>query len=126
MTPIQLKLAGAAAIVLVIAGLAGWGLYWRGEYRELKVVNVVLVDQVTVLGSSVAACNAGVEAAKTAGQAALASSRAMLAEARRLHAGGTAQVARIEALLEKPTPPGAGCDEAWAAIEAQRKAGAPR
>lgn len=117
MTPLHWKLAGAAAVLLLLAAALAWGLYWRGEYRELKAAAVVLEDQATVLGSSLKACNASALDARRAADAAIASGQALLAEARRLHAGSRAQVARLEDLLKRPTPAGAGCEDAWSVIE---------
>lgn len=125
MTPLQIKLAIAAAAALAVAALYGWGLYWRGEYREVKAVNAVLVGQVAVLADGVRTCNAGVELAKRVGDQAIAVSGALLTEARKKTAPARHTVERIETIIERPAPAGAGCDTAWDAIEADRKARGP-
>jgi hypothetical protein len=128
LTPDQIRLLirlGIAAIALVAAAAGGWTVNgWRlGEKIQR------LEDQSEVLVVAVNACSASVEAGEKAGAAAIAQGEQLLAEARRLHAGGTQAVRRIEDLIKKKPPAGpdgkpAGCDEAWAAIES--KAGAPR
>lgn len=122
--PLQLKLmaAGAIAAAVAILALLVWGLYWRGEYREVNAKVVALEAQGNVLAEATRACTAGVDLAKQAGDQAVKDAREMLAEARRLAAGGRKQAAAIEDLLKKPPPPGAGCEDAWKEIEKTRAA----
>ncbi|TAK45276.1 MAG: hypothetical protein EPO27_10690 [Betaproteobacteria bacterium] len=119
---LQALLIGAAVALITILALTVWGLYWRGEYREAKAALVMLEAQSKILAESVRACSAGVAEAKKAGEAAIEDGRKLLAEARRLAAGGRQQAERIERLLAQPTPPGAGCEDAWKDIEKARGA----
>lgn len=123
-SPLQLKamLAAAVAAALVIMALTVWGLYWRGEYREAKASLVALQAQGEILAASLRDCNANVSEAKRVGEQAVKDMRALVAEARRLSAGGQRQAAAIEELLNKPTPPGAGCEDAWREVEQTRGA----
>lgn len=130
MTPDQIQLAIKAAIialVLAAAAAGGWTLNgWRlsGQLEQLRGEKKVLEDQVRVLGEATRACSAGVDQAKRVGELAVGQIRAHLAELKNLHAAANREaVDRLEALLKNPTPPGAGCDKAWDAIEAERKAG---
>jgi len=127
-SPLQIKaalVAGAAMLITVLALLV-WGLYWRGEAREAAVKITALAAQGKVLAEATRACNAGVEAARASSAEAIQRGAQLLAEAKRIGQPARAQAARIEALLAKGTPAGADCRDAWRAIEADRKAGAPR
>lgn len=132
MTPLQAKIlarAAAAAIVAAICFAGGWTVNgWRldGKLERLQGDLDAATTQAEIAAKGLEACNAGVDAARRQGDAAIAQGKAMLAEARRLAAGGREQAARVEALLEKPTPAGAGCDQAWAEIARQRTAGAAK
>ncbi len=119
---LQVLIVGAMAALVVILALTVWGLYWRGEYREAKAALVTLQAQGEILAESVRACSAGVDEAKKTGEAALEDGRKLLAEARRLAAGGRQQAQRLEQLLAQPTPPGAGCEDAWKEISKARGA----
>lgn len=130
--PLKTKLI-AGAIALVVAAAAGFAAGWTingwrlgTTVAQLETSVATLSAQGKVLAHSVEVCNAGVDAAAKAGAAAVEQGRALVAEARRLAAGSRDQAARLEALLAQPTPAGAGCREAWAAIEADSKARAPR
>lgn len=127
-TPLQIK-ALVALAALGAAFVLGWQVNgWRlaGKVERLQADLDAQQRQVEVVANGLAACNAGVDQVKRQGDAAIAQGKAMLAEARRLAAGGREQAARVEALLEKPTPAGAGCEQAWAEIARQRPAGAAK
>jgi len=119
----QLWTAGIAAATC--AALLTWGLYWRGEYRETKAVLVALEAQGKILVGAVKDCTAGAERVKDLGDKAVASMDELLGKARTLTAPKWKTVEKIETIIERPAPPGAGCNEAWAEIEAlHKKAGA--
>lgn len=118
---------GALALALTLAGLAAWGLYWRGEAREARAAISVYQAQLAVSADALERCSSSVEEARRVGDAAIAASHKLLAEARRLSAGSRAQAERIEALLRQPVPAKsdgtpAGCEEAWAEIQRLRGA----
>lgn len=119
---LQALLIGAMVAALVCAGLLIWGLYWRGEYREAKVSLVALEAQGKILAESVRSCSASVDQAKATGEQAKKDTRALLEVAKRLAAGGEQRAAALEELLRKPTPPGAGCEDAWKEVEKTRAA----
>jgi hypothetical protein len=69
-----------------------------------------------------------VDQAKRVGEAAIEATGKLVAAAARLNKPAEKTVERIETILERPTPPGAGCDQAYDELEADyrstRKAGA--
>jgi len=122
------KLAAAAGVAAAFVAVAGWGLYWRGEYRELKAAQVVLEDQVKVLAHGVRACNAGVAQAKETAAGVLVTANKLLLDARRAQQERYDSARRLEKLLRQKPPARAdgkpaGCDDAWDLIE--KNAGAP-
>lgn len=122
---VGLAIAAAAGSVGAYGGwtLNGWRL--SGQVEQLKGDKKSLEDQVIVLGESTRACSAAVDQAKKMGDLAVGQIREHLAELRKLHAGNATAVDRLEALIKKGTPAGAGCDKAWDAVEADWKARAP-
>lgn len=131
LTPDQVKLL---AIVSVAAALfaggatSGWVLNgWRlgKELEHAQRERDTHFQQSQVLSAGLRACNAGVDEAKRIGDLAVGQVRAHLLELKKLDSGSQAAVDRIEDLLRKPPPSGAGCEKAWDAIEAERKARAP-
>lgn len=124
-----------AVYAIVAAGiyLAGFGTGWQvngwrlgTKVAELETKVVAAVDQGKVLARAVDTCNAGVKAAADVGAKVQAAIPGLLDAARKAHAAGTAQAGKLDQLLTQTAPPGADCREAWAAIEAQQKAGAAR
>lgn len=129
MNPFPIPAAYLYAAAVLAGALAGWTANgWRlGEKLEAQRVQVTaLKAQGDVLAASVRTCSESVAQAQKTGAAAVATGQALLAEARRMGAGGRAQAERIEQLLAKPTPSGAGCEQAWDEIERNRMAGAAR
>ncbi len=132
MTPEQIKLAvqlGIAALVLVAAAAAGWTLNgWRlgTALEHAQRERDQALDQGKVLAQGVQACSAGVEEVQKVASDAIATSKGLLAKAQELAAGAQQQVRKIDDLLAKQPPPGAGCEAAWKEIETLRKAGGPR
>jgi len=120
---IQLPLMawGAIAAGVAMAGLLTWGLYWRGEYRDVKAVVVALQSQEKILVSALKDCSAGAAAVKSAGDVVRADVAAILAKAQKLAAPRQKSVERIETIIERPAKPGEGCDWAWDQIEAERQ-----
>jgi hypothetical protein len=130
---IQALLYAAIAMLVVVLALVVYGEYWRAQaWKARDQVDqgraqlVSAVDQEKVLAGAVDACNAGVEATRATAAAAVAQAGAALDELKPLIAAHGSQVKRLEDLIKKPPLPGAGCHEAWRAIEAQRSAGAVR
>lgn len=125
--PAQLKglIIAAGVMIIVCLSLLTWGLWWRGEAYQATAERDVLRAQSEILAAAVKACSDGVDQAKRAGDAAVAAGGALLEAARRIKAPVQKTVERIETIIEKPAPAGAGCDRAWDAIEAERKGRAP-
>lgn len=127
MTPDQIKLcviATVCAIALAAAGYGGWTLNgWRlsGQIERLEREKKAVVDQAAVLSSGLEACSAGVDAAAAAGDEVLKLAGKLLDASKKVHADGLATAGRLEDLLKNPTPAGAGCNEAWAKLEADWK-----
>ena len=122
MTPDQVKLLiklGLLALLFVAGATSGWMV--NGWRLSEKVTH--LEDQNRVLSSSLKACTDGVDAAAKANDDVLKMAGKLIDAAKKAHASGEAAAARLEELLKKPPPPGAGCDEAWDAIEADQRAG---
>lgn len=124
-----------AVYAIAAAGiyLSGFGTGWQVngwrfgvEVEHLKGEVRQAVAQGNILGAAVRTCNASVEAGAKAGKAAVAQGAQLLEAARAAAAGSRANADRLDQLLAKGTPPGAGCAEAWRVIEEQRMAGASR
>jgi hypothetical protein len=82
--------------------------------------------QLAVVAAAAKACSASVDQAKRVGEAAIAATGTLAAAAARLNAPREKEVQRIETIIEKPTPVGAGCNQAWDELERLRgMAGAP-
>ena len=114
---IQALLIGAAAVAIAMLSLLVWGLYWRGEYRELKVATVVYADQVKVTAGALEACSAGTDAAKRAGDAAVSAVDKLLGQAQAGNADRKATAARLDEIARRTRNAGEGCDWAWDHIE---------
>lgn len=124
-----------AVYAIAAAGIyaAGFGSGWQvnGWRLGTKVANletqlVAARDQSKVLAAAVNTCNAGVQSAADVGRSVQAAIPVLVDAAKKAHAAGTAQADKIDQLLARPTPANADCRQAWAEIEAQRLAGAPR
>lgn len=127
MLPLQAKAIAVAAVAVAFLAVAAWGFYWRGEALGARGERDVAIAQANVLAEGLKTCNAGVDQAKRAGDAAVAAAGELAAAARRLKVPVKETVQRIETVIEKGTPPGAGCEDAWRVIEADRqKARAPQ
>ena len=119
----KLIAAGGAAIVLL--SLTSWALLERGWRLEAEAKAITLAAQGQVLAESVKECSAGAAHVKDLGDKAVAAVDELLGQARAIATPKWRTVEKIETIIERPAPPGAGCDEAWAEIEqAHRKAGA--
>lgn len=126
-------LAAAAAMALLCLGLTSWALLERaaafqarGEAAQARAERDRAIDQAAVLGAAASACTASVEDAKAVAAGALAATEKLVDAARRRSEPARHTVERIETILERPAPPGAGCDRAWDELEhLHRKAGAP-
>jgi len=124
---IQLPLMawGAIAAGAAMAALLTWGLYWRGEAREAKAAVAVFAAQGQVLAGAVKECSAGAAEVKRVGDLAIAGMGGLVDKAEQLAAPKWRTVKEIQTIIEKPAPPGAGCNEAWAELETlHKKAGA--
>lgn len=119
-------LVGALAIAGLGLALLVYALWWRGEALQARGERDLALAQVTVVSSAAKACSDGVDQAKRAGDAAVSASAELVAAAQRLKAPVRVERQTIEHWLEKPTPPGAGCDQAWNELELlYKKAGTP-
>jgi hypothetical protein len=119
---LQALLVAALAMLVVILALLIYGLWWRGQALQARGERDSARDQVAVVSAAAEACSESVARARAIAGAELAAAHRALEDFRRLHAGQRAAVARLEGLLERPAPPGAGCDAAWAAIETDARA----
>jgi hypothetical protein len=119
---LQALLVAALAMLVVILALLIYGLWWRGQALQARGERDSARDQVVVVSAAAEACSESVARAKAIAGAELAAAHRALEDFRRLHAGQRAAVARLEGLLERPAPAGAGCDAAWAAIESDARA----
>lgn len=130
--PARLKalLVGVLAGLVVLLAVAAIALWWRGEALQARGERDLAIAQAQVLAKSVKVCSDGVDQAKRAADTAVALGGRLLAAASQQYAGARKQAQRIEEILKRPTPAGAGCEEAWDAIEADRasqtKARGPR
>ena len=125
----QAKLIALAVVALVIAGLAAWGLWWRGEAMQARGERDVAIAQANVLADGLKVCNAGVDQAKRVGDAAVAATAELVKAAQRIKRPAKETVITVEKWLEQPTPKGEDCRHAWARIEAEmaaQKARAPK
>lgn len=131
LTPDQVKLAvklGVAVLALGAAFYGGWAVNgWRlgTKIEHTERERDAALTQGKVLAEGVRTCSSSIELAHDVATKAVDAGRAMLAEAKRLTAGAQGQVKRLDELLSKPPPPDAGCEDAWKAIEVNRKAGGP-
>jgi hypothetical protein len=128
---IQALLVAALTMAATILALTSWALWERSrvfearaETERVRVQLVAAIDQARVLAEGLRACNAGVEATRATAAAVVAQTGAALEQLKPLLQAHGGQVKRLEDLIKKPPSPGAGCHDAWQAIEAQRKAGA--
>lgn len=111
------------AVVALGLGLMTWALVERVGAVQARAERDRALDQVAVISAAAKACSASVDRAREVGEAAIAGTAQLLAAAKRLSAPAVHTVERIETVLERPTPPGAGCDRAWDTIEQVHKAG---
>lgn len=119
----QLWVAGGAVLALSLC--SSWALIERAGRLEAKATNAYLAAQGQVLAESVKACSAGAEEVKRVGAAAIAGMGGLVDQAKEIAKPKWRTVERIEKIIQSPAPPGAGCEEAWAKIEADaKKAGA--
>lgn len=129
MIPLPLSPASMLAIAagVVIAVLCTTTAWYRGQAISAQAERDQARAQVQVLAGSLSSCNAAADAAREAGEKAQAATGELLAAARRLARPAEKTVERIETVIERGTPPGAGCEQAWRVIEDDRKAsrGAP-
>lgn len=124
---LAIKLAIAAAVLSVAFG-GGWAVNgWRlgTQLEHAKAQRDQAIAQGTVLAEGVKSCSAGVDRLAKSSEAAIVHTQKLLEEAKRLRNGGANQVKKIEELLAKKPPAGAGCEDAWRELEEIfRKAGA--
>lgn len=121
----QLWTAGAALLALSLC--TSWALIERAGRLEAKATNAYLAAQGQVLAGAVEGCTKGAEEVKRVGDAAIAGMGGLIKKAEGLAAPKWRTVKEIQTIIERPAPPGAGCAEAWAEIEAlHKKAGATR
>lgn len=119
-------LLASMAIAALCLALTTWALVERLGAVQARAERDRALDQVAVISAAAQACSVAVDHAREVGQAAIAATGELLEAAARISAPAVHTVERIEKILERPSPPGAGCDQAWDQIEAlQRKAGAP-
>lgn len=116
---LQQLLIGALVGLVLCLGLAGYGLWWRAEAYQARAELEGARGQVAVLAQSLTSCSASIDRSKQVADASIAAMGELVERARRLAAPRRAEFARLEALLERPTPAGAGCAEAWTIIEAE-------
>lgn len=119
----QLWVAGAALLALSLC--SSWALFERAGRMEAKAAVAVFAAQGQALSGAVKACSAGAEEVKRVGAAAIAGMGGLVKKAEDLAKPKWQTVKTIQTIIERPAPPGAGCAEAWAEIEAlHKKAGA--
>ena len=126
--PARVKALLVAAMAMAVVGLAltTWALVERVAAVQARAERDRALDQLADVSAAAKACSAGVDQAKRVGEAAVLATAELAAAAKRLKAPAVHTVERIEQILERPAPPGAGCDQAWDQIEdIHRKAGAP-
>jgi hypothetical protein len=105
------------ALVALGASLACWALLERASAIQARAERDRALDQVAVVSAAAKACSASVDQAREVGEAAIAATGELVAAAKRLAAPAVHTVERIEKGPRAPTPPGAGCDQAWDVIE---------
>ncbi len=110
---------GVAALGIALVLVGGYALWLRAEVYQVRAERDLAKVQIELLSNSLVTCNSSIDHAKRAADAAVKGTAALLAEARRLKAPARHTVERIEKIIQQPAPPGAGCDEAWDAIEAK-------
>lgn len=137
--PARLKglLVGAAVGLVALLTVVAIALWWRGEAYQARAElekargeRDLAIAQSKILAKSVQACSDGVELAKRSADSAVKLGVQLLAAAKKEHQGARQQADRIEDLMKRPPPDGAGCEQAWDAIEdaiqrAQPKARTP-
>lgn len=124
---VKALLVGAVALASVVLALLAYGLWWRAEAFQARAERDHAIDQLAVVSAAAQACSAAVDHAKAVGDAAVKATGELVAAARRLSKPAEKTIERIETILERPAPPGAGCSEAWDEIETEhRKAGGLR
>lgn len=117
--PARIKglLFGAAGMLAAIVLVGAYALWLRSEVYQVEAERDLARAQIAILSAAVETCNASIDHAKRAADAAVKGTATLLAEARRLKAPARHTVERIEKIIQQPAPPGAGCDDAWDAIE---------
>lgn len=127
MNPLGLKaqLWTAAGAAIALLSLTTWGMWERAGRLEAKATNAYLAAQGQVLAGAVKECSAGAAEVKRVGDLAVAGMGGLVEKAEKMAAPKWQTVKTIQTIIERPAPPGAGCAEAWAEIEAlHKKAGA--
>lgn len=133
--PLSLKataVLGAGSLVVIMA-LFSWAMWLKADLADEKVKTVRTEgerdrarDQASLLGTSLGRCTAQTDEFRKAGDNAVALSTKLVELAKAQAAAGAPAIASLERKLAEKPPAGAGCEQAWAFIEAERKArGAP-
>lgn len=122
-SPVQVKamVIGLGAMAIVCLSLLVFGLYWRGEYREVKAELGVAIAQGAVLADKIGTCSAATDETKRVGDAAIAEMRVLAKQARDAGKGNQASAAALEELARQARKTGEGCDWAWKQIEEQKR-----
>lgn len=118
---IQALLIGALVAGVLLLGAIATAFWWRGEALQARGERDLAIAQTQILAKSVQVCSDGVDQAKRAADTAVKLGGQLLAAARQQYSGTRQQAERIEELLKRPPPDGAGCEQAWDAIEAERQ-----
>jgi hypothetical protein len=119
----QLITAGAAFLALSLC--TSWALLERAGRLEAKGTIATLAAQGQVLAGAVKDCSTGAAEVKRVADLAVSGMGGLMEKAEKIAQPKWRTVEKIQTIIEKPAPPGAGCNEAWAEIEAlHKKAGA--
>ena len=124
---IQATVVALLAATTLLLATAAWGLWERGRALKAEGERDLALAQVQVVSNAARACSAGVDQAKRAGDAAVKAAGELVAAAKRLTLPARVERTTIEHWLEKPTPSGKDCRDAWGEIEQlHQKARAPQ
>lgn len=119
------KLIAACGAATVLLSLTSWALLERGWRLEAEAKAITLAAQGQIVADAVKQCSAGAAHVKDLGDKAVAAVDELLGRARAIATPKWRTVEKIEMIIERPAPPGVGCEDAWAEIEtAHKKAGA--
>lgn len=116
----QAMLAGFLAVCTLCLALGCWALLERVGRVQAQGERDRAVAQLAAVAAAAKACSVAVDHAAKVGSAAIAATDELIEAAKRLKVPPQKTIERIETVLQQPAPPGAGCDQAWDAIEKER------